>query len=127
MLGEYGKAKEHGETALACFQKSGQGTMEDYLGYRPLAPERLAAMGWLMLCTGRTEDARGYFLAMENASRCRHCTYRECYKGRMCMGYLYESNGRVDLAKEEFMKALQRNPHSRECRQALKRCKGKVK
>lgn len=126
MLGRREEARRHGEAAFFYFSNSGQGTIADYLEYRPLAPKRLAVIGWMMLCVGREEEAAGYFRAMEEASHCRFCTHRECYKGRMCLGYWYESHGKLEEAEQEFREALLRNRHSLQCRQALRRCEKRL-
>lgn len=125
MMGRYEEAKRHGEAAFFHFYRSGQGTVADYLEYKPLMPERLGRIGWMLLCVGRMEDAKTHFRAIDKAGRCKFCTHRECYKGRLFMGYLYESHGKMEQAREEFRAALLLNPNSVQCRRALKRAEKK--
>ena len=121
MLGQYEEAKAYGEAALDYFGEKSGIMLEDYLAYKPSAAEHHEVIGWLQLCIGQVQEAETYFEAMDQVNRCKRCNHEECYRSRMCMGYLYQSCGEKKPAKEQMRKALKRNHHSEECKRALAR------
>lgn len=111
MLGNYEKARKHGIAAMEYFEQSGKGTVEQYIGFAPYAPARLATMAWIYLCMGMKDKAVEYYNKMDTIKRCRGCRHKECFESRLYMGFMYEAEGDMTKALEEYEKALERNPH----------------
>ena len=102
------KAMEHAKAALDYFEKSNQGTREDYVNYKPFAPIRLGVFGEIYLYLGDEEKATAYFQQMEKVLRCRQCRFQQCYEAKLFQADRY-------LAKKEYAKAI------KACRETLDR------
>lgn len=121
------RAKNYAEKALKHFAKSGQGTREDYLDYKPYLPARLGNFGWMELCLGNTEKAMELFEEMGNNLRCRRCTDRKCFESVLYLGDCYAAMGEIEKAKEFYEKTLSIFPGCEEARLKLERLKNPMK
>lgn len=119
MMGDKQKAKKHAEFALEHFNKSGQGTLEDYLKFQPYQPIRLGKIAWLWICLGDEERAKEAFEQMERVQCCRDCAYGKCYESSYYLGKYYLAKGDKEKAVSYLKEALLRNQNSLEVRRTL--------
>ncbi|MCM1467227.1 MAG: tetratricopeptide repeat protein [Alistipes sp.] len=119
MLGNMAKAKKHAQLALEHFEKSGQGSLEDYMDFPSYRPVRMGKIAWLWLCLGDEERAVETFEKMERMQRCRDCKYGKCYESSLHLAQYYLAKGDKAKAVSYFKEALARNQNNLEARRAL--------
>ncbi len=125
MKGERDKAKKHAKSAIKYFEKTGQGTLENYAGFQPYLPVRLGIMGWLFLCLGEEEKALGIFEKMEKVQCCRDCAYRKCYESSLYLARFYLVKGDTKKALSFYEEAFRRNGQCDEARRVLLKYRNK--
>lgn len=120
-MGKKKDARLHAAKSLEYFQKSGNGTEENYLKYYSFGPARLMRFGWVYICLGETEKGLKMLEDMNRWQRCRQCRYKACYEGYQHLGMYYEAVGDLEKAREYYKKAQEFNSHDISITIALKR------
>lgn len=124
MLGEKENAKLHAGKALEYFEKSDNGTQENYLNYAQYRPARLMRFGWVYICLGETEKGLDMFRQMTQCQKCRQCRYKACFESYWYLGRYYETAGDYKKALEYVEKAYELNDHDIAVTVSLKRLRG---
>ncbi len=108
-MGKKDNAKLFARKSLEHFNKAGNGTEENYLGYLQYRPARLMRFGWIYICLGETEKGLTMFRQMTQCLRCRHCRHKECFEAYQYLGRYYETTGEYEKALEFYEKAYEAN------------------
>ena len=105
------------------YLNSKYGSVEDYVAYPPYQASRCYIMGITCYYAGRYEEAKGYFQRMQSITKCRMCTYGECYEALIGQALMAEMEGRIAEARLLHEKALAIEPDMAISRQKLKELK----
>lgn len=126
LWGKSEKAKKHALNALEHFKKTNQGTIEDYIAYRPKQIARAGIFAKIYMCLGEDEKALYYLQMMGQANRCIDCRLGKCYEQSLFTGMYYLGKGNLTAALAEYTETVSIHPHSIAIRLQLEYIKKKL-
>lgn len=112
------KAKEHAESALEQFLKSGV-SLEEYMSYPNKGPLNRCQIGRYYHYCGDLEKAEELFTSATSMKLCCDCKQRQCQDVYCYLGRLYEAMGDYDKALQSFLKVQEICPTDSELPAAL--------
>lgn len=108
-LGKQAEVQQYFAEYEALFQRE-CGGFAGYLERPSLRPARLFSVALPHMYAGRMDQAEAFFRSMSHCSRCKHCRYRSCFEAHQGLALIYEIQGRMAEAAEEFRLCLELDP-----------------
>ena len=119
MNGNKKKSEEFSKRSIECIIK-GYGSIENYLGFAPVKPERMRIVAISLYLHGEKKKAVEMIENMMQTPRCSYCVHGVCYEKYLMMARIYEMEGDREKAIENYKIAFEYSPDDAEVFMALK-------
>lgn len=117
------RAKKYFDKVIS-FLTAKYGSVDNYVNYPPYKMMRCYNMGELYFFLGDYDKVKYYLNEMFSGTKCRTCTYGQCYERIVVQAMLLEMEGKKEEACQLYEKALAIEPDMLICRTRIKALKG---